>query len=97
MFLEIDDGVYINLSNVFHVQWQPYENRGRWVFNASAGEPRSPGPPAARWLPVQSRPFDSREEGEAWLRRALDGDGGLIADPSKTGRRRVWPQDGRIS
>ena len=68
MFLEINDGVYVNLDNGFHIGWRPYENRGVWVFHAGAGEPRDPGPPATRWLPVESRPFSSREEAEAWLR-----------------------------
>ena len=92
MFLEIDESVYVNLDNVFHVKWKPYENRGVWVFHAGAGEPREPGPPAARWLPVQSRPFPSREEGEVWLRRVFETAGLLVRDPEgRPADRRAYP------
>ncbi|MDF1568370.1 MAG: hypothetical protein RQ801_08180 [Spirochaetaceae bacterium] len=93
MFLEIDDGVYVNLDNVFHVTWQSYENRGLWVFHAGAGEPHPPGPPATRWLPIQSRPFPSREEGDIWLRKILENAGILLRDPDgkEADRRRPRP------
>lgn len=83
MFLEIDDGVYVNLENVFHIIWQPYENRGQWVFHAGSGEPQAPGPPATKWLPVQSRYFSSREEGEIWLKKAFESYGLLIQDSGR--------------
>ena len=89
MFLEIDDGVYVNLDNVFHIAWKAYENRGLWVFHAGAGEPHPPGPPATRWLPVQSRPFPSREEGEVWLRKIFETAGILIRDPDGRKDRRA--------
>lgn len=88
MFLEIDDGVFVNLDNVFHITWKAYENRGLWVFHAGAGEPHPPGPPATRWLPVQSRPFPSREEGEAWLRKVFESSGRLVRDPDAAFRDR---------
>ena len=88
MFLEIDDGVYVNLDNVFHIVWKAYENRGLWVFHAGAGEPHPPGPPATLWLPVQSRPFPSREEGEAWLRKIFETGGLLLRDPDGRQERR---------
>ncbi len=81
MFVEIDDSVYVNLNNVFHISWQAYENKGVWVFHAGAGEPHLPGPPATRWLPVQSRSFPSREEGEIWLRKVLETANILLRNP----------------
>jgi hypothetical protein len=94
MFLEIDDGVYVNLDNVFHITWQAYENRGLWVFHAGAGEPQPPGPPATRWLPIQSRPFPSREEGETWLRKVFETGGLLLRDPDAASRARRPPRPG---
>lgn len=94
MFLEIDDGVYVNLDNVFHIIWQSYENRGLWVFHAGSGEPHEPGPPATRWLPVQSRPFPSREEGEIWLRKVFETSGILIANPDGRLRDRRFQRPG---
>lgn len=94
MFLEIDDGVYVNLDNVFHIIWQSYENRGLWVFHAGAGEPHPPGPPATRWLPIQSRPFPSREEGETWLRKIFETSGLLLHDPDGKARDRRLPRPG---
>jgi hypothetical protein len=92
MFLEIDDGVFVNLDNVFHIIWQAYENRGLWVFHAGAGEPHEPGPPATRWLPVQSRPFPSREEGETWLRKVFETSGLLIRNPDGRSQDRRYPR-----
>ncbi len=94
MFLEIDDGVFVNLDNVFHITWKAYENRGLWVFHAGAGEPHPPGPPATRWLPVQSRPFLSREEGETWLRKVFETSGQLVRDPDAGSRDRRPPRPG---
>jgi len=94
VFLEIDDGVYVNLDNVFHIVWKSYENRGLWVFHAGAGEPHPPGPSATRWLPVQSRPFPSREEGETWLRKVFETAGLILRDPDAQQRRRRGPRPG---
>lgn len=86
MFLEIDEGVYVNLDNVFHIIWKAYDNRGLWVFHAGSGEPHPPGPPATRWLPIESRPFPSREEGEIWLRKIFETGGLLLRDPDEADR-----------
>jgi len=94
VFLEIDDGVYVNLDNVFHITWQAYENRGLWVFHAGAGEAMPPGPPATKWLPVQSRPFPSREEGEIWLRKIFETASLLIRGPDPRARERRPPRPG---
>ncbi len=68
MFLEIDEAVYVNLDNVFHITWQSYEKRGLWVFHA-------------RGRAVQSRQFTSREEGESWLRKVLETGNLLLRSP----------------
>lgn len=84
MFIKVDDGVYINLDNVFHITWKTYENSGVWVFHAGAGEPSPPGPAATKWLPVQSRLFQSREEAERWLKKVFELSGKYIKDPDDT-------------
>jgi hypothetical protein len=62
VYIEIDDGVLVNLDQVFTIKYKPYHNRGVWVFYGpnmkdAEGECR-----------VLSRPFNSREEARTWLK-----------------------------
>ncbi len=81
MFLEIDEAVYVNLDNVFHISWQSYEKRGLWVFHPGEDKPGSSGSSGTHRRPVQSRQFTSREEGESWLRKVLETGNLLLRSP----------------
>ena len=64
MFVEIDDGVLINLDNVFRIQYKPYNNRGAWVFIGTALTTDS----QVYEQQAVSRQFNSREEARTWLK-----------------------------
>ena len=87
MFLEVDDGVWVNLDNVFSISYRTYQSRGTWVFSGFPGPQggRAPETGGEAWR-VNSRHFGNREEAEMWLRRALDSIGRRISDPGEDPR-----------
>lgn len=65
MFIEIDDGVIVNLYNTFKIKYKSYNNRGVWYFYGSgtSGKEDITGENIA-----VSRQFNSEEDARKWLR-----------------------------
>ena len=82
MYLEVDDGVWVNLDNVFTITYRSYQSRGNWVFSGFPGAQGGRAPESGgEVFRVSSRHFGSRDEADLWLRRALDSVGKRVADP----------------
>ena len=67
MFIEIDEGTYVNMDNVFSVTYKSYHNKGIWVFSSSQVEERDRSLADKSNRKVYSRTFSTRDEAENWL------------------------------
>lgn len=67
MFIEVDDGVYVNLTQVFSVHYKSYQNKGVWVFSSSQIEESDRSLADKSNRKIHSRYFVSKEEAEVWL------------------------------
>lgn len=71
MFIEVDDGVYVNLSQIFSVHYKSYQNKGVWVFSSSQIEESDRSLADKSNRKINSRYFISKEEAEVWLEEML--------------------------
>ncbi len=71
MFIEVDDGVYVNLSQVFSVHYKSYQNKGVWVFSSPDVEESDRSLADKSNRKIHSRYFVSKEEAEIWLEEML--------------------------
>jgi len=72
MFIEVDDGVFVNLGNVFSITYKSWQNKGAWIFSSSHVEERDRSLADKSNRKVQSRQFPTREEAEIWLDGVLN-------------------------
>ncbi|MDA3957793.1 hypothetical protein [Oceanispirochaeta sp.] len=75
MFIEIDDGIYVNLSQVFSVSYKSYQNKGVWVFSSSNVEESGRSLADKSNRKIHSRYFISREEADTWLEEMVKSEG----------------------
>jgi len=75
MFIEVDDGVYINLSQVFSITYKSYQNKGVWVFSSANIEESDRSLADKSNRKINSRYFISREEAEIWLEEMVKTEG----------------------
>ncbi len=71
MFIEVDDGVYVNLNQVFSITYKSYQNKGLWVFSSSNIEERDRSLADKSNRKLHSRYFVSRDEAETWLEEMI--------------------------
>lgn len=71
MFIEVDDGVYVNLTQIFSVHYKSYQNKGVWVFSSSQIEESDRSLADKSNRKIHSRYFVSKEEAEVWLEEML--------------------------
>ncbi|MDC7234831.1 MAG: hypothetical protein PQJ58_16475 [Spirochaetales bacterium] len=71
MFIEVDDGIYVNLSQIFSVHYKSYQNKGVWVFSSSNIEESDRSLADKSNRKIHSRYFVSKEEAEVWLEEML--------------------------
>ncbi len=82
MFLEVDDGIFVNLNQVFSITYKNYKSRGLWVFMSAHVEERDHSLADKSNRKTFSRSFDSRGEAELWLNEKLE-NAGLIREKKK--------------
>ncbi|MBF9015622.1 MULTISPECIES: hypothetical protein [unclassified Oceanispirochaeta] len=71
MFIEVDDGVYVNLAQIFSIHYKSYQNKGVWVFSSSQIEESDRSLADKSNRKIHSRYFVSKEEAEIWLEEML--------------------------
>ncbi len=91
MFIEVDDGIYVNLSQVFSISYKSYQNKGVWVFSSSYIEESDRSLADKSNRKINSRYFVSREEAETWLEEMIKSEG--IIREKRRQRKRQY--DGR--
>ncbi len=67
MFIEVDDGVYVNMDNVFSVTYKSFHNKGVWVFSSSQVEERDRSLADKSNRKIYSRTFPTRGEADNWM------------------------------
>ena len=67
MFIEVDDGTYVNLESVFSITYKGYQNKGVWVFSSSQVEERDRSLADKSNRKIYSRSFSTRDEADTWL------------------------------
>lgn len=72
MFIEIDDGCYVNTDNIFSITYKSYNNKGLWVFSSSYIEERDSSLADKSNRKVYSRTFFTRGEADTWLEGILN-------------------------
>ncbi len=75
MYIEVDDGVFVNLTHVFTIRYKSYQSKGLWIFSSSHVEESDRSLADKSNRKVNSRFFSSREEADAWLEEILKGEG----------------------
>jgi len=75
MFIEVDDGIYVNLSQVFSISYKSYQNKGVWVFSSANIEESDRSLADKSNRKINSRYFVSREEAETWLEEMVKSEG----------------------
>ncbi len=72
MFIEVDDGSYVNLENIFSITYKSYNNKGVWVFSSSHVEERDRSLADKSNRKVYSKSFPTRAEADTWLDAILN-------------------------
>ncbi|QEN07430.1 hypothetical protein EXM22_05280 [Oceanispirochaeta crateris] len=75
MFIEIDDGTYVNLTQVFSIHYKSYQNKGVWVFTSPNIEESDRSLADKSNRKIHSRYFVSREEADTWLEEMVKSEG----------------------
>jgi len=71
VFIEIDDGKYVNLRNVFSITFEPLNEKGSWLFHSPAISQATPHASTYKELLIRSRHFATREEAFDWLKATV--------------------------
>jgi hypothetical protein len=71
VFIEVDDGVYVNLSQIFSIHYKSYQNKGVWIFSSPQIEESDRSLADKSNRKINSRYFISKEEAEVWLEEML--------------------------
>jgi hypothetical protein len=67
MFIEIDQGKFDNLSNVFSITYEPLNDKCSWLFHGSAITQATPHASTCNELRIRSRVFLTSEKAFEWL------------------------------
>lgn len=80
MFIEVDDGIYVNLTQVFSVHYKSFQNKGVWVFSSAQIEESDRSLADKSNRKINSRYFVSKEEAQIWLEEMMKPVGVLRED-----------------
>ncbi|OQY35047.1 MAG: hypothetical protein B6241_02685 [Spirochaetaceae bacterium 4572_59] len=89
MFIEVDDGCYVNLENIFSITYKGFNNKGVWVFSSSHVEERDRSLADKSNRKINSRSFQTRDEAETWLDGILNRVGVVKDKKSKSYQNRL--------
>jgi hypothetical protein len=71
MFIEIDQGKFVNLRNVFSITFEPLNDKGSWLFHGSAITQATPHASTYKELFIRSRVFLTSEKAFEWLKSTV--------------------------
>lgn len=82
MFIEVDEGCYVNSENIFSITYKSYNNKGVWIFSSSHVEERDRNLADRSNRKIVSRSFGTKGEAEVWLEEIL-GRIGVVREKKK--------------